>query len=404
MAKTSPPPSSSSSSSSFTSQTTSASSTDEYDTATAEPVSLTHTTATTLSAPTAAMTNFFLSTTSSSSSSPATSSTVTTGIVTENGSCPNYGTQKKNEDAATTEAAVAAMTTVSSPPPTPPAEAAITATEPTPTSTEDPHDECVLCCYPFPVVPDYFYKECCGKVICNGCIMDQRRTLIIGTNVKKPIKGSKEEELEFMMTLSNGLVEEENKVIFVCPFCRAKEPTNDKEFLKRLWERIDEYDDPGAMNMLGDCYLKGEDGLSKNLKKAEELHQRAYDLGDPDAAFHLAEMYTKHIPDQARLMKYLEEGARRGSTSCMNRLGICAARLGNQEIAKRQFMTAARSGNDGAMSNLMICYRTPGSVVSKDDLATTLRAHKVANDKRKSEPREYAMRHKAFKKKMIVVS
>ena len=267
-----------------------------------------------------------------------------------------------------------------------------------PPSTPDPQDECVLCCYPFPLkLAGSVYHECCGEVICWGCIIAQKRTLIIGTNVMKPIAGSKGEELEFIRILAS-------KQTMICPFCRAEDSTNDKEFLKRLWERIDEYDDPGAMNMLGDCYLKGEDGLSKNLKKAEELHQRAYDLGDPDAAFHLAEMYTKHIPDQARLMKYLEEGARRGSTSCMNRLGICAARLGNQEIAKRQFMTAARSGNDGAMSNLMICYRTPGSVVSKDDLATTLRAHKVANDKRKSEPREYAMRHKAFKKKMIVVS
>ena len=38
-------------------------------------------------------------------------------------------------------------------------------------------------------------------------------------------------------------------------------------------------------------------------------------------------------------------------------------------------------------------------MVSKDDLATTLRAHKTINDAGTSEPREYAMRHKAFEKK-----
>ena len=64
-------------------------------------------------------------------------------------------------------------------------------------------------------------------------------------------------------------------------------------------------------------------------------------------------------------------------------------------------MIAARSGDDNSMHNLMVCYRTPGiSVVSKDDLATTLYAHKVANDKGKSVPREYAMRYKAFQEKI----
>ena len=62
-------------------------------------------------------------------------------------------------------------------------------------------------------------------------------------------------------------------------------------------------------------------------------------------------------------------------------------------------MIAARSGNDVAMRNLMVCYRGPGSVVSKEDLATTLHAHKVANDKGKTEPREYAIRHRAFEEK-----
>ena len=73
---------------------------------------------------------------------------------------------------------------------------------------------------------------------------------------------------------------EENTVIVVCPFCRTRVPTNDKEFLKRLWEQIDEYNDPKAMQILGEYYIEGEHGLTKNLKKAEELHHRVYDLGD----------------------------------------------------------------------------------------------------------------------------
>jgi TPR repeat protein len=111
----------------------------------------------------------------------------------------------------------------------------------------------------------------------------------------------------------------------VCPFCRAEDSINDKEFLKRLWKRIDEYKDPKAMFLLGHYYSEGEKGLSKNLKKAKELYQQAYDFGDPNAAYHLAEMYTKHIPDPARMMKYLEGGVKREHTPCMNTLAICAA-------------------------------------------------------------------------------
>ena len=398
MAKASPPPPTSS-----ISQTTSASSNVEFDTAAAEPVSSSRT-ATNLFIPTAAMTNLFLSTSSSSSSSPVTSSTVTTGIVRENSSCQNYDTKKKNEDAATSpspsssvkpfsEVKTKATNTAAMMMPSPPSVATADAAETPPPSMQDPQDECVLCCYPFPIKnSESCYKECCGELICMGCIIAERRTLIIGTNVKKPIKGSKEEELEFTMI-------PESEQAFLCPFCRAEVPTNDKEYLKSLWKQIDEYNDPKAMGQLGSHYVRGVHGLSKNIKKAEELHQRAYDLCDPIAAYDLANLYTKHIPDQARMMKYLEEGVERGNAHCMNKLAILAAQSGNHEEAKRQFMTAALSGHDQAMDNLMVNYQSSGSVVSKEDLVTTLRAHKAVNDKGKSEPREYAYRLEAFEEK-----
>ena len=188
----------------------------------------------------------------------------------------------------------------------------------------------------------------------------------------------------------------------VCPFCRAKSPTNNKEYIKRIWKRIDEYKDPKAMLMLGCWYENGKHGLSQQLKKAEELYQQAHDLGHPPAAHYLYELYrSKHVPDEARMMKCLEEGVKRGNADCMINLGIRAARSGNHEEAKRQLMTTARAGNKNAVLDLMVIYRTPGSVVSKDDLTTTLRAHQAANDTRTSEPREYAKRHHAFEEKII---
>ena len=261
-----------------------------------------------------------------------------------------------------------------------------------PPSTPDPQDdECVLCCYPFPLELGSVYKECCGEVICHGCIIAQRRTLVIGTNVKKPIAGSKGEQLEFIMMMGSELPK-------VCPFCRAKAPTNSKEHLKRLWKRIDEYSDPKAMNKMGVDYMKGECGLSKNLKRAEELLKRSYDLGNPCAAYNLSLLYSDHVPDEARMIPYAEEGVSRGNLKCTNILGIRAAESDNQEEAKRQFMTAACSGDEMAMQNIMLCYRKKW--LSKEDLATTLRAHKAANDNAKSEAREYANRYNKFHPKL----
>ena len=187
-----------------------------------------------------------------------------------NGSGQNDGTTstKENKDAATS-------LSPSSSPSQPPAEAfaaaaAAATAEPPPPSPEDPQDEdeCVLCCYLLPLkVDESQYKECCGELICDGCIIAQIRTLIIGSDVTKPIAGSKEEDLEFITIVSS-------KPIMVCPFCRGV-TTNSKEFLKRLWKQIDDYNDPKTMNLIGSCYVIGTHGRSKKRKKAEELLQRA---------------------------------------------------------------------------------------------------------------------------------
>ena len=284
---------------------------------------------------------------------------------------------------APSSAAAAAAAAPTEPPPTPTP----------PPSTPDPQNECVLCAYPLPIKEnESLYKECCGESICIGCIIAQKRTLIIGTDVNKPIKGSKEEKDEFMTILLTERT-------CVCPFCRTEEPTNKKEMLKRFWERIDEYNDPEAMNVLGSSYLEGKYGLSKNLTKAEELFKRSYDLGNPTAAQCLFELYNHHIPDADKvlMMKYLEEGARRGNLDCMYFMASRAAQSGS--CATRQYCVAARSGSDIAMQYLMVCYRQ--GLLSKEDLATTLRAHKAANDQGRSEPREYAMRYWDLHKEMV---
>ena len=267
---------------------------------------------------------------------------------------------------------------------------ATTTGSPAPTAEAEP-DECVLCCYPLPLkLKESIYKSCCGEVICQGCVIAQKRTLVIGTDVKKPIKGSKEEEREFMMMILS-------KQSFPCPFCRTEQPTNVKELLERLNKRIREYKDLDAMNYVGCSYMDEKHGLPKDLKKAEEVFKQAYDLGDPTAASNLVILYSKHIPDEARMIQYDKEGVRRGHAGCMVRLAdhLMANTSDSLEEATQLFMMAARSGNDSAMDAVMnFCY--PNEFISKDDLVTTLRAHKAATDKVKSESREYAERYTKF--------
>ena len=117
---------------------------------------------------------------------------------------------------------------------------------------------------------------------------------------------------------------------------------------------------------------------------------------------------SNQFTEQAQMIKYLEEGARRGSLNCLTWLGTLANESDNHAEAIRQFTTAARFGDDTSLQNLMIYIRTPGGVMCtgmsmaafKDDLATTLRAHKAANDERTSIPRDYSKRYHAWIAKM----
>lgn len=252
---------------------------------------------------------------------------------------------------------------------------------------------CAICCYPLPLNADEIvYNACCGETICLGCIMSQKRTLIIGTDVQNPVNGSTEEELEFeRISLSEDPV---------CPFCRAEGHEGDDELLKRLFKQIDKYKDPRAMIMAGAYYVEGLHGVSKDLTKAEELYKRSYDLGYPMAAHRLYELFHNHIPngDKVVAMKYLEEGARRGLAHSIFQLAHHVYRDGNRGDGTRRFMMAARCGHENAMDTLMKCYRQ--GLLSNEDLATTRRDYTAAMEAVTSEPREYAKRYNKFVTKL----
>ena len=132
-----------------------------------------------------------------------------------------------------------------------------------------------------------------------------------------PIVGSEEEKREFREIRRSEWTS-------LCPFCNAEAPVDDEEELTHLLKRIDKYKDPVAMNTLGAFYMEGKNGLPKNLIKAEELWKRSYDLGGSIAAYTLACLHSTILfddgpapfPDEVLMMKYSEEGVRRGHYSC----------------------------------------------------------------------------------------
>ena len=161
--------------------------------------------------------------------------------------------------------------------------------------------------------------------------------------------------------------------------------------------------------MMGTFYMLGRNGVTQNPNKAEKFFKRSYDLGDPVAADLLYQLHDEHIitddahehiHDEARMIQYVEEGVRRGNYRCTTILAHRAHQSGNPEEATRQYMTAARSGDDIAMNKLVEYYRT--TQLSKEDLATTLRAKKVANDKVRNAPRECAKRFDYLRETMEI--
>ena len=255
---------------------------------------------------------------------------------------------------------------------------------------------CPICFHRLPLQKsEHVYHTCCGQVICDGCVIGKMRT-----QLKEPqpqfkelgriIEGTTPEEEQFRLIKKYG------NHIYVCPYCRAPFPEDWEEGLQRLYDRIEVRDDRDytiAVNQLGSYYSSGEHGLPQNLKKAEELFTKAYDLGNPDAAWHLYLLYHNYYPNQnEKEKKYLVRGEMIGNMECTSVLAKLACDSGNGEECARLCMKAALLGED--TSNLLQCYRH--NLLSKDDLATTLRAIQAVKDEVTTKRRDFAHRFKEF--------
>jgi len=221
---------------------------------------------------------------------------------------------------------------------------------------ESRHDgDCPICCLPMPLDKQKsFMMACCSKTICKGCFH---------ANQKREAKAS----------LNSS-----------CSFCRQPVPKKD-ELGKQRMKRI-EANDPVVLCEEGiELYNKGDH------QSALEYYTRATGLGNVEAHYQLAYMNRDGHgveKDWRKYLRHLVVAAIGGHPTARYNLGCIEWHNGNNERAAKHFIIAAKLGDDDSIKSLMDAYR--GGFVSKDDLATTLRAHQAADDATKSPQREAA--------------
>ena len=153
--------------------------------------------------------------------------------------------------------------------------------------------------------------------------------------------------------------------------------------------------DPAAILQEGIKHYNEGDSRS-----AIEYLTKAAELGIADAHCKLAIMY-RHCEgvekDDGKFIHHMEEAAIGGHPDARHALGIQEwNKNGNIERAVKHWIIAATQGDDKSMKELMAQFRN--GYVSKDDLTTTLRAHKAAVDATKSPQRVLAGKIKQIKK------
>eukprot|EP00956_Cyclotella_meneghiniana_P026026 scaffold55490_cov61-Cyclotella_meneghiniana.AAC.6 len=212
--------------------------------------------------------------------------------------------------------------------------------------------------------PDRYciYMVCCGKLICDGC--------------------------DVCLTRDR------------CPFCNAPRCKSYEEYKKKIFERIEKYNDSEAMNNLGRHYYLGQKEFPVDYSKAIELFQRASELGSATAHYNLANAYTLGNgveKDKKKAMHHWQEAAILGHEIARHNLAV---EEGHWELGKvkddayqanislNHYMIAARSGYDGSMEMIEKFFGL--GLIPKDLFDDIQRAHKASNDEIKSDQRDRA--------------
>ena len=215
-------------------------------------------------------------------------------------------------------------------------------------------EDCPICMIPLPCnYAESSYMSCCGKSICNGC--------------------------RYCLTREN------------CPFCNTPNPTNEEELIKRLSERMEKFNDRGAINLLGNYYRDGVYGLPVDKSKAIELLQSACELGSASGHYNLGCSYEMGVGikiDKKKAVHHYQIAAIMGNVCARHNLGGAELKNGNYQRAMKHFMMAAKCGFKVSLQTVKEGF-TQGHV-TKQDFEKTLRDYQASCDETKSDQRDRA--------------
>ena len=151
-----------------------------------------------------------------------------------------------------------------------------------------------------------------------------------------------------------------------CPLCRAPYARSQAEIVARIRRNV-EKGVPEAINDLGVAYLKGEEGLAINLRKAAKLFKRAVEAGNVDAMVNLGHMYIKAEgvkQDKEKAMQLFQMASDRGDAVAQNNIGALLLHE-DKKAAFPFYLLAAKQGMTIAEFNVACMYMN-GKGVDED--------------------------------------
>lgn len=231
--------------------------------------------------------------------------------------------------------------------------------------------DCPICFLPHSLDESkYVTHECCSKIVCEGC------------------------------DFANLIRAREERLVFTCPFCR--DTAEKDEAKQRLLKRV-QANDPNALARMGK--KRYEEG---NYTEAFQYCSKAAELGNADAHYRLSILYRKGQGVEKNEKKWpyhAEEAAIRGHLDARYVLALYELSKFRPEMAKKHLMIAVNLGHDESLKELKMWYTSGrevyvslGGMVSKEDFAAALRAHKAAVDATKSPHRNAVEAFKAARK------
>ena len=225
------------------------------------------------------------------------------------------------------------------------------------------YEDCPICMIRLPtLITGRTYMNCCGKVICCGCIYAFKAR----TDRRK------------------GLL---------CPLCRTLASKSQEETRKKVENRAD-LNDPIAICDLGSYHNEGQWGLPQNHAKALELWHRAAELGSADAYYNIGIAHDSGSGverDETKANHYYELAAMGGDPYARHNLGAHEARAGNWNRALKHWVIAAKDGDTQSLNNIKDLYIDGNA--TKDDYEETLCCYQLYVDEIKTDERDKAAIH-----------